>query len=480
MQWVTPPPRRSSDVPALPPLVEGTRLSTTARRRSTPGRLLVALTVAVASTATAAGVGVVALAPAAQAVSYSVTGVDVASWQHPNGAAINWSRVKGAGYDFAIVKATESTTYTNPYYAGDIAGARAAGLVIGSYHYARPAMPISTATAQARAFVAAIGTQQLSRTLPPILDIEATGGLSKANLSKWMTEFLLTVRAGTGRTPMIYSYDNFLRTSVGTPEIFRGYPLWYANYTTAPAITRAMPGAWPSWTIWQHSSTASVPGISGRTDVNRYNGTMGSFLDFASGQVPSKISQAYAQPRETTRLTGRVDKAYAGQIVARLDMVTKGKGKKKVTTWKTAATGRVAADGTFGFSVNPVGLGAHSYRLFLASSSPYAHVKGKTLTVTTVKPWVKTLMTKTKVKRNKTTLVYGSVDSMYAGERVWRQKRTASGKWVSVASRNTRADGTYAFSVRQAKKGTYSYRVVLRATGPKANADGRTVKLRVS
>jgi hypothetical protein len=28
----------------------------------------------------------------------AATGVDVASWQHPNGAAIMWRHVKGAGH----------------------------------------------------------------------------------------------------------------------------------------------------------------------------------------------------------------------------------------------------------------------------------------------------------------------------------------------------------------------------------------------
>ena len=74
-----------------------------------------------------------------------LTGVDVASHQHPGGAPIDWVKVRAAGHSYALVKATEGTTYTNPYFVDDWTGAGAAGLYRGAYHYARPALPYSTA-----------------------------------------------------------------------------------------------------------------------------------------------------------------------------------------------------------------------------------------------------------------------------------------------------------------------------------------------
>ena len=58
----------------------------------------------------------IGLASAADAV---ITGVDVASYQHPGGAAIDWGQVRSAGHRFAYVKASEGTSYTNPYFAQD-------------------------------------------------------------------------------------------------------------------------------------------------------------------------------------------------------------------------------------------------------------------------------------------------------------------------------------------------------------------------
>lgn len=54
-------------------------------------------------------------------------GQDWASYQSKTPAA--------AGLDFAFVKATEGSTYTNPNRAAQVAHAHANGLVVGQYHY---------------------------------------------------------------------------------------------------------------------------------------------------------------------------------------------------------------------------------------------------------------------------------------------------------------------------------------------------------
>ncbi len=74
----------------------------------------------------------------------AVRGVDVAAFQHPvtnadpQGAPIDWSRVAADGIRFAAVKATEGNYYVNPFYAGDLADAAAAGLPVLGYAFANP------------------------------------------------------------------------------------------------------------------------------------------------------------------------------------------------------------------------------------------------------------------------------------------------------------------------------------------------------
>src|SRR5664279_3245540 len=118
------------------------------------------------------------------------TGIDVSGYQHPNGAAINWAAVKASGQSFVFVKATEGANgatpaYTNPYFSQDWAGAGAAGLLRGAYQFARPALPTSSALLQARDFVAVTGSMGGGADLPPVLDLEVTGGLSPTDLATW-------------------------------------------------------------------------------------------------------------------------------------------------------------------------------------------------------------------------------------------------------------------------------------------------------
>ena len=68
----------------------------------------------------------------------TVQGIDVASLQHSGGASINWAAVAAADYKFAFIKVSEGSYYANPYYAGDGAGARGAGMFVAPYAFAIP------------------------------------------------------------------------------------------------------------------------------------------------------------------------------------------------------------------------------------------------------------------------------------------------------------------------------------------------------
>ena len=45
-----------------------------------------------------------------------------------------------AGISFAYVKATEGTALTDPFFARNIEQARANNVLVGAYHYFRPAL----------------------------------------------------------------------------------------------------------------------------------------------------------------------------------------------------------------------------------------------------------------------------------------------------------------------------------------------------
>jgi GH25 family lysozyme M1 (1,4-beta-N-acetylmuramidase) len=242
-------------------------------RRLTLPRALASLTVAV-SVATPI---VLSSAPNASAGKV-VDGPDVSSYQHPNptrahphGQPINWNAVRKSGKEFAIVKATEGSAYVNPDFAGpyfhDYAAAKRAGLVHGAYHFARPATPVvKTAVQQAKLFARVVGQVKSPSTLPPALDLEDTGGLSRPQLVSWAQAFLLKLRALTGRTPMLYTYPSFWVSDLGDPKAFARYPLWMASYGSHA----------PTSDLWQFTSSAHVKGISGGVDLSRYVGSRGT------------------------------------------------------------------------------------------------------------------------------------------------------------------------------------------------------------
>ena len=212
-------------------------------------------------------------------------GTDVASYQHPGGQPIDWHAVAASGQSFTVIKATESTTYTNPYAMSDVTGARAAGLVVGVYHFADPSV---SATAQADFFARQVngfgGTM-----LPPALDLEVTGGLASAALITWTNAFLTRLQQDTGRVPMIYTGPSFWTTRMAGSKAFARYPLWEAHWTASP---QPLPvGGWPSWTLWQYSngsygSPAPVPGIPARVDRSRFAGTKAQLASLATTSRP--------------------------------------------------------------------------------------------------------------------------------------------------------------------------------------------------
>lgn len=233
-------------------------------------------------------------------------GPDTSSYQHPGGAAVDWAQVAASGQRFAIIKATEMYTdsstgqpvlYTNPYLYSDLAGAQAAGLVVGSYTFAHPE---NSAVAQADAFAAAIGTLPPG-SLPPVLDLETSGGLSVADLVSWTHAFLDRLQASTGITPMIYTGPYFWSTYLGGSTDFARYPLWEAHYTSASAP--APIGGWPTYTLWQFTSSASIPGFVGNVDQSRFNTATGATLQNLHGPV-GWFDQAQVTATGTLTVTG--------------------------------------------------------------------------------------------------------------------------------------------------------------------------------
>jgi GH25 family lysozyme M1 (1,4-beta-N-acetylmuramidase) len=232
-------------------------------------------------------------AAAPPAGASSVLGVDVASYQHPNGAAISWPQVAaadGGAYKFAFVKSTEGNYYVNPYATTDLAQAHAAGLYVAPYVFANPF--VAGGATEADYALDHTVLPAGSPALPIILDIEydpytaaehtnTCYGLSSSQMVSWVGAFVNEAIRRTGQRPIIYSTAQWWDECTGTSAAFAADPLWIAGDTSSGPLQPIMPPGWTTWTYWQYTSGATVPGIAdpGGTDASYLSASALALLD---------------------------------------------------------------------------------------------------------------------------------------------------------------------------------------------------------
>jgi GH25 family lysozyme M1 (1,4-beta-N-acetylmuramidase) len=211
---------------------------------------------------------------------YASSGVDVSSHNAP----ISWPTVAASGSTFAYVKATEGDYYTNPFYASDVANARANGVIAGPYVWPRP--DYGNPVDQANFLLAAASYSPSPQSLPPMIDMEwgtavgstACYGLTPAQLTGWLHQFVGTLQQVTGRDPVIYTNTNWWNPCTGNDTSFGNLPLDIASWGYQPA---ALPAGWDYETFWQYTDNATVSG-AGIVDGDVFNGTPSGLATFAA------------------------------------------------------------------------------------------------------------------------------------------------------------------------------------------------------
>jgi lysozyme len=256
-----------------------------------------------------------------------IHGADISRWQHPNNMLIDFEKMRAAGINFVMIKGSDtkddSDALARKWYKIDRDGAHAAGIYTGYYHYAiLPNVPTKTlvikdAEAQAQKVlwrIASIGGLT-EKDLPIALDIENKCVKIRSNKSCekyatrntvtiWSETFLRVIKEKTGRMPILYSYSNFLESSMKRSTELAQYPLWLAQY----AVPTNHPGmknggcyvhSWTAadckaqWTMWQYSSCgiASKYGVPGsRLDLNVFRGTLDAFAGLRKGSWTPELT----------------------------------------------------------------------------------------------------------------------------------------------------------------------------------------------
>ncbi len=229
----------------------------------------------------------------------AIPGIDVSHWQH----TIDWAKVAAAGIRFAFVKATDGRSFVDPMYATNRAGAAAAGVLFGAYHFARPEQGANDAMIQADHFVD--NATPTTGDLLPVLDLETTGGLSPDELTTWMLTWLGEVTARTGVRPLVYTspvgWAN--RTADTTAIADAGYTmLWIAHWGVAAPTVPANDWQGNGWTFWQYGDCGHVAGIGGCVDSDWYTGASFDPVTIPSPDVTPPIASVVTP----TGVTGSV------------------------------------------------------------------------------------------------------------------------------------------------------------------------------
>lgn len=174
----------------------------------------------------------------------------------------DFTKVKGAGINFVILKATEGVDYVDPSFTANAQAAESAGLLTGAYHFLR-STPIDQ---QAQDFLAAVGPYN-----PCLLAIDVeepkSGSTEIRDLGKsGITSRILTINTAArnaGYTCPIYVYasKSWFGDMIDTDACRQaGMKIWMASYSNdTPENTDHS----DICDMWQWCSDGSVDGISG-------------------------------------------------------------------------------------------------------------------------------------------------------------------------------------------------------------------------
>lgn len=187
-----------------------------------------------------------------------VYGIDVSRYQ----GDIDWAQVAASGVKFAILRAGSQNSngpYIDPYFEQNYAGAKAAGIAVGAYIYT-----YAETEAEQNNEILTILPALEGKTFeyPVFVDVEdkSLTGIGKAALTQLVKRYMDIIDQ-KGFVPGWYSYTNYINSYL-CPEVLADYPLWVADYRSSLGYTG-------DYHIWQYTSSGTVPGISGKVDLNR-------------------------------------------------------------------------------------------------------------------------------------------------------------------------------------------------------------------
>nr|MCR5624788.1 glycoside hydrolase family 25 protein [Lachnospiraceae bacterium] len=190
--------------------------------------------------------------------------VDVSFYQ----GSIDWKQVKKAGVTFAILRIgyrgySNGTLCRDSKFDEYYKGAKAAGIKVGAYIFSQ-AINRKEAREEANFCLKILNGRKLD--YPIMYDPESilyakarTDNVTGEQFTKNTKTFCRTIDEA-GYEFGVYANLKWQAYKLEMHKI-KDIPMWYADYEKKPQTPYA-------FTYWQYSSQASIPGISGRCDIN--------------------------------------------------------------------------------------------------------------------------------------------------------------------------------------------------------------------
>lgn len=194
----------------------------------------------------------------------TIKGIDVSTWQ----GSIDFNRVKQSGINFVIIRAGYGSALSqkDKWYETNYARAKAAGLHVGAYWYSY-AGSAGEAREEARVCKQVLSGKQFD--YPIYFDIEEKSQLSRgrAFCDSLIRAFCNEMEAGGYYAGFYTSLSSALNNV--SSDVRNRYAFWIAQWNSYCTYQGA-------YGLWQYSSSGSVPGISGRVDMDI------SYIDYPS------------------------------------------------------------------------------------------------------------------------------------------------------------------------------------------------------
>lgn len=181
-------------------------------------------------------------------------GIDVSKWQ----GRIDWEQVKASGVEFAIIRCGYGSDYTSQddeYWVRNVTECERLGIPYGVYLYSY-ATNTADALSEARHVLRLINGHNLSYPVYFDMEDESTIGSDFGAIAEVFCNTIQSAGYAAGVYANLNWWNNYL-----TDARFSKWHKWVAQYNT----TCKYEG---EYSIWQYSSSGSVPGISGEVDMN--------------------------------------------------------------------------------------------------------------------------------------------------------------------------------------------------------------------